>query len=111
MREKFAAFQEQVEAIKARVAAGEISEAERDESLRQMRLQDNWGDTWMLSPRGEWFRKARGSDTWIRDYPLELIDPDMLPPVAHMNIRQLARAVSICTRCPLHQTRTRGVPG
>jgi uracil-DNA glycosylase family 4 len=109
---KFIEFEQEVEAIIARAAAGEISQAERDTTLRQMRLQDKqWGDTWIISPKREWFRKARGSDKWIRDYPLELIDPATLPPVARMSLPQLARAVHDCTRCPLHQSRSRGVPG
>jgi DNA polymerase len=112
MSNKFIEFQNQVEAIKARHAAGEISQAERDEALRQMKLKDEtWGDMWMLNPAGEWFRKAKGSDGWIRDYPLGLIDPTTLPPLPQMDLRQIARAVHDCTRCPLHQGRLRAVPG
>ncbi len=112
MSNKFTEFQDQVEAIKARCAGGEINEAERDAALRQMRLEDEWwGDAWMLSPRGEWFRKAKGSDSWVRDYPLELVDPASLPPVPFMDLPQIAYAVHNCTRCALHQGRTRAVPG
>lgn len=112
MSNKFIEFQNQVEAVKARCASGEIGEAERDATLRQLRLQDEaWGDVWMLSPKGDWFRKAKGSDSWVRDYPLPLIDPATLPPVPQMNLRQIARAVHDCTRCPLHQGRARAVPG
>jgi DNA polymerase len=112
MSNKFIEFQNQVEAIKAHCTSGEISEAERDAALRQMRLQDEaWGDVWMLSPKGDWFRKAKGSDSWVRDYPLPLIDPASLPPVPRMDLRQVARAIHDCTRCPLHQGRARAVPG
>lgn len=112
MSNKFIEFQNQVETINARCAGGEMSEAERDTILRQMRLEDKaWGDMWMLSPRGEWFRKAKGSDSWVHDYPLELVDPTNLPLVPYMDLRQIARAVHDCTRCPLHQGRTRAVPG
>ena len=111
MSNQFVEFQNQVEAIKARGAAGEISEAKRDELIRQLKFKDEWGDTWMLSPAGEWFRKAKGSDSWIRDYPINLVDPTNLPPIARMDLHQLARAVYDCTRCPLHLTRTRAVPG
>lgn len=112
MSNKFVEFQNQVEAINARAASGEISETERDATLRQMRLKDeHWGDMWMFSPKGEWFRKAKGSSSWVPDYPLDLIDPATLPPLPEMNLRQIARAVHDCTRCLLHQSRTRAVPG
>ncbi len=112
MSNKFVEFQNEVEAVKARWSNGEISEAERDAALRQMRLPDEvWGDVWMLSPKGDWFRKARGSDSWVRDYPLSLIDPSTLPPVPRMDLRQVARAIHDCARCPLHQGRSRAVPG
>lgn len=105
-------FKNQVEAIKARCAAGEISETERDATLRQMRLKDEkWGDQWILSPTGDWYRKANGSESWVRDYPLDLIDPAGLPLLPLMDLRQVARAVHDCTRCPLHQGRIRAVPG
>jgi DNA polymerase len=110
---KFIEFQNEVETVKARCANGEISEAERDEALRQMKLVDEaWGDTWMLSPTGDWFRQAKGSKEWIRDYPVHLVDPTSLPPVSQMDLRQIARAVHDCTRCPLSQQgRSRAVPG
>lgn len=112
MSNKFIEFQNQVEAIKSRCTSGEISEAERDTTLRQMRLEDKaWGDVWMLSPKSEWFRKAKGSDSWVRDYPPDLVDAASLPPVPLMDLRQITRVVRDCTRCPLHQGRTRAVPG
>jgi DNA polymerase len=112
MSNSFIDFQNQVEAVKARCAAGEISVAERDTALRQMRLKDErWGDQWLLSPTGEWFRRAGSSEKWLRDYPLDLIDPASLPPLPQMDLRQLARAIHDCTRCQLHQGRSRAVPG
>jgi DNA polymerase len=108
----FVEFQDQVEVVRARQAAGEISEAELESTLRKMKLKDDkWGDTWMTSPTGEWYRKAKGSDSWVRDYPVELIDPATLPPIPAMDLAQIARAVYDCTRCRLHESRTRGVPG
>jgi uracil-DNA glycosylase family 4 len=112
MTNPFIEFQNQVEAVKARCARGEITEGERDAALRDMKLEDEWGDAWMLGPTGEWFRKASGSKTWIRDYPIALVDPTTLPPVSEMNLSQIARAVHDCTRCPLSQQgRSRAVPG
>jgi DNA polymerase len=110
---KFIEFQNEVETVKARCANGEISEAARDETLRQMKLIDEvWGDTWMLSPTGDWFRQAKGSKEWIRDYPVNLVDPTSLPPVSQMDLSQIARAVHDCTHCPLSQQgRSRTVPG
>lgn len=112
MSNKFIEFQDQVEAVKARCASGDIDKSERDNTLRQMQLLDErWGDTWMLSPKGEWFRKANGADSWIRDYPVALVDPTTLPAVSQMDLHQIAHAVHNCTRCPLHGGRTRAVPG
>ncbi len=111
MSNPFVDFQEQVEEIKTRCANGEIMPEERDETLRQMNLEDEWGDTWMLSPNGVWFRKAKGSGEWARDYPTALVDSNNPPPIAEMNLHQLAYAVHHCTRCPLHQNRQRAVPG
>lgn len=112
MSNKFIEFQGQIEAVKTRWANGEITDVERDNTLRQMQLRDEpWGDSWMLSPAGEWFRKAKGSHGWMPDYPVELVDPNTLPSVAHMNLPQIARAVHDCTRCPLHAGRTRSVAG
>ncbi len=112
MTNPFVEFQNQVEAVKAGHAAGEIGEAERDAQLRKMQLKDEkWGDVWMLNAQGDWFRKANGSSSWAHDYPLELIDPATLPPLPLMDLRQLARTVHDCTRCPLHQGRIRAVPG
>jgi len=109
---KFIEFQKEVETVKARCDQGEISEAERDKILRHMKLQDEaWGDTWMMSPKGEWFRKAKGSSRWVRDYPIALIDPATLPPISEMDLPQITRAVHDCTRCPLHEGRLRAVPG
>lgn len=111
MRSKFIEFQNEVEAVKARCVGGEISQNERDNLIRQMKFQDErWGDTWMLSPTGEWFRKAGGSKDWIRDYPLDLVEPPTIP-VHEMNLQQLAWVIHGCTRCPLHAGRTRAVPG
>jgi DNA polymerase len=112
MSNKFVEFQGQIEAIKTRCANGEITEAERDNTLRQMQFQDEqWGDSWMLSPDGEWFRKAKDSNSWMLDYPVDLVDPNTLPPVWQMNLPQIARAVHYCLRCPLHEGRSRSVPG
>jgi DNA polymerase len=112
MSNQFIEFQNQVEAVNARLSGGEIGEEERNNTLRQMQLKDErWSDLWMLSPKGEWFRKAKGSDSWVRDYPPDLIDPATLPPLPELDLRQVARAVHDCTRCPLHQGRIRAVPG
>lgn len=112
MTNNFVTFQQEVEAIKKRCSEGEISTSERDETLRQMQLTDErWGDKWMLSPTGQWFRKAKGATAWIKDYPSALIDGDNLPPLFHMNLAQISRTVQDCKRCPLHQSRTRAVAG
>ena len=112
MPQQFLEFQQQVEAVKTRYMAGEISEIERNDFIRQMNYHDTaWDDVWMLSPKGEWFRKATGSKVWIRDYPIALIDPDTLPPITEMNAHQVARVVHDCTRCGLHEGRKRAVPG
>jgi DNA polymerase len=112
MSNRFLEFQNQVDAILTRCSNGEITTAERDELVRQLQLPDEqWGDVWMLSPSREWFRKASGSDAWIHDYPIALTDPNELPPIAQMNLRQLARAIHDCTLCPLHRSRSRAVPG
>ncbi len=111
MTSQFVEFQQAAAATIAAAARGEISETERDETLRQKRLVDESGDTWLYSPRGEWFRKAKGSKNWVLDYPLALIDPATLPPIEQMDLRQIGRAVADCTRCRLHETRLRGVPG
>lgn len=112
MSNPFSEFQAQIEAIKSRHRSGEIDQAERDAMIRGMQLKDaRWGDVWMLSPAGVWFRKAAGSKSWLRDDPIALIDPAGLPPVAEMSLPQVARAVHDCTRCKLHQSRNRAVPG
>jgi DNA polymerase len=112
MPNPFIEFQNQVAAVKARHAAAEIDQAQRDSLLRGMQLKDErWGDVWMLSPRDEWFRKASGSKSWVRDYPIELIDPADLPPIPAMSRPQLSRAIHDCTRCKLHQGRKRAVSG
>jgi len=112
MSNQFLEFHNQVEAVKRRCANGEITDTERDDLIRQMRLKDEvWGEVWMLSPAGDWFRKAKGSGSWIGDYPVALVDSAALPPIPQMDLRQIARAVHDCTRCPLHSERTRAVPG
>ena len=112
MPNKFIKFKNQVQAVKARYTAGEIDEVERDDILRGMQLKDDqWGDVWMLSPDDVWFRKAAGSNAWLRDYPVALVDPTGLPVIAEMTLPQLSRAVHDCTRCKLHQGRKRAVPG
>ena len=112
MSNRFLEFQEQVDAVLTRYDNNEISIAERDEIVRHMQLHDEqWDDVWMLSPTREWYRKAAGSDRWVRDHPTELIDPNALPPVRRMDLWQLARAIHDCTLCPLNQSRTRAVPG
>ena len=110
--EKFKEFQAQVEAVTARCARGDITEVERDALLRRMQLKDDrWDEVWLLSPRGEWFRRAKGAAGWARDYPVDLVDPHSLPPIPQMTLPQIARAVHDCTRCPLHAGRLRPVPG
>jgi len=112
MSSNFVEFKKQVEAVKQQHADGQISEAERDETIRNMKLVDEkWGDTWMLSPAGDWFRQAKGSKQWMKDYPVALVDAGSLPPIEAMSLPQVARAVHDCTRCPLHQSRNRAVPG
>jgi DNA polymerase len=112
MPNPFIEFQIQVEAIKLRCTNGEITPAERDNTLRQMKLVDEWGDTWMLSPLNEWFRQANGSKQWIQDYPIALVETTPLPPVSEMDLPQIARAVHDCTRCALSQLgRSRAVTG
>jgi hypothetical protein len=112
MTNPFLEFQAQVEAVKARQERGEITEAEQNDLLRKLKLKDDqWGDTWMLSPERTWFRKAKGSDKWMPDFPVALVAPDNLPPVPQMSLPQVARAVHDCTRCPLHEGRSRAVPG
>lgn len=112
MSNKFVDFRDQIESIKTQEANGEITQQERDDRIRQMKLKDEqWGDLWMLSPDGQWFRKARGSHSWVQDYPVELVDSTNLPSVPQMDLHQIARAVHNCTRCPLHESRTRAVSG
>ncbi len=112
MSNKFTKFQAEVEAVKMLCQRGEISEVERNEQIRNMQLEDErWGDIWMLSPTEQWFRKAKEANNWIKDYPIALIDPANLPPIYHSNLPQVARAIHDCTRCSLHQSRIRAVPG
>lgn len=112
MTQPFAQFQADVEAVKLRCTQGEITAAERDAALRQMQLVDEkWGDVWMLSPAGQWFRRATGSKQWMPDFPLDLVDAANLPPMPHMDLNQIALTVHNCARCPLHRQRTRAVPG
>jgi uracil-DNA glycosylase family 4 len=112
MSNQFEQFQAQVQDVKIRCENGEITETERDDLLRQMQIVDEaWGDTWMLSPRGEWFRQAKGGQGWARDYPLALMDSTGLPSIPEMSLPQVACAVHHCDRCFLHVGRTRAVPG
>jgi len=74
-------------------------------------VDEQWDDTWMLSPKGQWYRKATGSSKWMPDYPIALVDADNLPPIAEMDLPQIACVVSSCTRCPLSEERNRAVPG
>jgi len=111
MANQFEEFQAQVEAVTRRCDQGEISAEERDATVRQMRLVDTWGDTWLLSPKGQWFRKAAASAKWMPDYPTALVDGAQLPPPAQMSLPQVAYAAQHCARCPLHAERTRPVPG
>ena len=112
MPNQFTQFQIEVEAVNQRCERGEISSQERDETVRQMQLTDErWGDKWMLSPQRQWFRQAVGSKQWMPDYPLALIDAESLPPLAEMNLNQVALTIHGCTRCPLHEGRNRAVPG
>lgn len=111
MSNKFVEFQAQVDEIRTRYKNGEISENERDNLIRKMKLKDErYGDTWMLSPKGEWYRKAKGSKEWIKDYPLELVEPPSKP-IIEMNLREVAHTIHGCPRCPLSESRTRAVPG
>ncbi len=112
MTNPFLEFQNQVETVKQRCEQGEISAGERDNALRQMQLVDEpWGDVWMLSPSEQWFRKATGSAQWMPDYPIALVDAGSLPPVAQMDLPQLALTIHNCTACSLHEGRVRAVPG
>lgn len=111
MTDNFIDFQNKIEAIKSRHAAGEISQNERDNLIRKMQLKDEaWGDLWMLSPANEWFRRAKGSQSWARDYPLALVEP-FAQPLVEMTLPQVAYTVHQCRRCPLAENRTRAVPG
>lgn len=111
MPNKFTEFENQIEAIKQRHLTGEISQNERDNLIRQMKLKDDtWGDVWMLSPAGVWFRRAKSSKSWLQDYPLDLVELLDIP-LDQMDIHQVAKTIHDCTRCPLHETRTRAVPG
>jgi uracil-DNA glycosylase family 4 len=109
---QFTQFKDKVNAVVAQCAAGEISPEERDDTIRQMQLiDDRWDDIWMLSPQGQWFRRATGSKQWMPDYPTALIDAQTLPPPADMDLPQLALTIHTCTGCGLHSRRTRAVPG
>ena len=101
MSNQFLEFQNQVEAVKRRCANGEITDTERDDLIRQMRLEDEvWGDVWMLSPTGDWFRKAKGSDSWLGDSPVALVDPAALPPILTTGVpgNGFTEVVDIATR-------------
>lgn len=112
MTNPFTDFQSQIDSLNQRHAHGELSADERDNQARQLQLNDTeTGDTWMLSPQGQWFRRANGSRSWLKEYPPALIDPTSLPAVPEMDIHQLAYTIHHCTRCPLHDGRKRAVPG
>jgi DNA polymerase len=112
MPDQFIEFQEQVALVKQRYEQGEITAEERDNLVRQMQLVDEqWGDVWMLSPAGQWFRRASGSSQWMPDFPPALIDTDNLPGISSMNLAQLSYVIQNCSRCALHAERTRAVPG
>jgi DNA polymerase len=112
MTNLFLDFQQQIEAVNQRAEQGEISAEERDAQVRTMQLVDpHWHDVWMLSPAGQWYRRAVGSKKWMPDYPLALVDGAALPPVAQMDLPQLALTIHHCTRCPLAHGRLRAVPG
>jgi DNA polymerase len=112
MPNQFLEFQNQVELVKQRYAQGEITAEERDNLVRQMQMVDEkWGDVWMLSPAGQWFRRASGSNQWMPDFPSTLIDADNLPEISAMNLSQLSYVIKNCSLCVLHAERTRAVPG
>ena len=111
MTSPFEQFKADVEAVVARCTAGEIEQDTRDNLIRKMQLIDEvWGDTWMLSPAGDWFRRATGSKQWVQEFPIALVATADIP-VAEMSMAQIARTVHECTRCPLHEGRHRAVPG
>ena len=112
MSNPFLEFQTQIEQINERCIEGEISPDERDNLARGMSLVDKtWGDIWMLSPKGEWFRKANGSKHWVRDYPSALVDMTSASHVSTMTIHQVACTISGCQQCSLYLERNRAVPG
>ena len=112
MSNQFVEFQRQVELVKRRYEQGEITIDERNKLVRQMQTVDErWGDVWMLSPDGQWFRRAAGSNQWMTDFPYALIDPDKLSSISDMNLPQLGYAIHKCSDCALHKGRTRAVPG
>jgi uracil-DNA glycosylase family 4 len=109
---QFIEFRNQINAVIARCAAGEMSTEERDSTLRQMQLvDDEWNDVWMLSPQGQWYRQAIGSKQWMPDFPTALVDDQELPLVTGMDLSQLALTIYNCSGCPLYHHRTRAVPG
>lgn len=111
-REQFLAFQGEVERLRSVCSAGRMSRDELLAQVRRMRLEDpRFGDVWMLSPDGEWFRRAPGATSWIRDMPLELVEPPEGGDPACATLPQLARLVNECRRCPLGALRQRAVPG
>ncbi len=112
MSNPFIEFQEEVDAVNQRCEQGEITEEERNTTLRQMQMVDEqWDDVWMLGPTGQWYRKAVGSKKWMPDYPIALVDADNLPPIAEIGLPQISCAVHGCTRCQLSEGRNRAVPG
>ncbi|GAB4450378.1 MAG: hypothetical protein Kow0031_32870 [Anaerolineae bacterium] len=112
MSNPFTQFQAQIDELNQRCERGDISPEARDEAARQLQLTDDkWGDVWMLSPQGQWFRKATGSQQWMPDFPIALVDAAGLPPLPQMDLPQLALAIHNCNRCALHTGRNRAVPG
>ncbi|MDM8519680.1 uracil-DNA glycosylase [Anaerolineales bacterium HSG6] len=112
MSNRFFKFQTQVEQANERCIQGEISPEERDNIVRGMSLVDEtWGDIWMLSPKGEWFRKAYGSKQWVSGYPPALVDMTSVDSLSRMDIHQVACTIGDCRQCGLHVERNRAVPG
>jgi uracil-DNA glycosylase family 4 len=63
---------------------------------------------------------ASSAPKWLKDAPpipgpgLNIVTPpfELADPIAGLaTLEEVAAAVNVCTRCPLHRTRTNGVPG